>query len=87
VHEVAGHGLAAVVTPGVRFVSLSTVALQTTGDSRAVAARGSIANVIVGAAALGVFHRPARFSTGAYFVWLFGVLFVALLGPGIDLTR
>jgi hypothetical protein len=74
VHEVAGHGIAAVIIPGVRLVSLSTVALQTTGNSRAVAACGSIANVIVGAAAIAVFHRLTRFSTGAYFAWLFGSL-------------
>jgi hypothetical protein len=74
VHEVLGHGLAALVTPGVRLVSLSTVALQTTGDSRAVAAWGSIANVLVGLAAIGLFHRRTRFSTAAYFCWIFGSL-------------
>ena len=74
VHEVLGHGIAALMVPGVRFVSLSTVALQTTGDSRIVAAAGSIANVLVGAAALGLFHRRARFSAAGYFLWLFGSL-------------
>src|SRR6195256_6517772 len=72
VHEVAGHGIAALMVPGVRVLSLSTVALQTTGDSRIVAAAGSIANVLVGAAALGLFHRRARFSAAGYFFWLFG---------------
>src|SRR6266850_3128772 len=74
VHEVAGHGIAALMIPGVRFISLSTVALQTTGDSRVVAAAGSIANVLVAAAALGRFHRLSRFSAGGYFLWLFGSL-------------
>ena len=47
VHEVAGHGLAALMVP-VRVLSLSTVALQTTGNIRTVAAAGSIANVLAG---------------------------------------
>ena len=62
------------MVPGVRIVSLSTVALQTTGDTRIVAAAGSIANVVVGAAALGLFRRLARFSAAEYFLWLFGSL-------------
>ena len=74
VHEVAGHGVAALLVPGVRVVSLSTVALQTTGDSRIVAAAGSIANVLIGSVALGLFHRLSRFSPSAYFFWLFGSL-------------
>ena len=49
VHEVGGHGSAALMVPGVRVISLSTVALQTTGISRIVAAAGSEANVLVGA--------------------------------------
>jgi hypothetical protein len=74
VHEVVGHGLVALVVPGVRVVSLSSVALQTTGNSRIVAAAGSIANVLVGSAALAHFYRRVRFSSGAYFFWLFGSL-------------
>jgi hypothetical protein len=73
-HEVAGHGLATLLVPGVRAVSLSTVALQTTGTSRLVAAAGSIANLVAGGAALVFFHRRERFSPGAYFLWLFGSL-------------
>jgi hypothetical protein len=72
VHEVVGHGIAALMTPGIRLVSLSTVALQSTGSSRVVAACGSIANVLVGAADLGVFQRLPPFSPAAYFLWLFG---------------
>src|SRR6266851_1135775 len=92
VHEVVGHGIAALLVPGVRILSLSTVALQTTGDSRFVAAAGSIANVVVGAAALALFHRATRFSATAYFLWLFGSvnlmngsgypLYSAILGYG-----
>lgn len=74
VHEVVGHGIAALMVPGVRVLSLSTVALQTTGNSRIVAAAGSIANVLVGVGALGLFHRLARFSATGYFFWLFGSL-------------
>ena len=33
VHEMAGHGLAALMVPGVRVLILSTVALNTTGNS------------------------------------------------------
>jgi len=70
-----GHGIAALMVPGVRVVSLSTVALQTTGNnSRIVASAGSIANVLFGAAAFGLFHRLARFSATGYFWWLFGSL-------------
>jgi hypothetical protein len=92
VHEVVGHGLVALVVPGVRIVSLSTVALQTTGDSRIVAAAGSIANVLIGCLALARFHRSGRFSPGSYFFWLFGSLnllngsgyplYSAILGSG-----
>jgi hypothetical protein len=74
VHEVAGHGVAALLIPGVRVVSLSTVALQTTGDSRIVAAAGSIANLLAGAATLSLFHRRRSFAAADYFCWLFGSL-------------
>jgi hypothetical protein len=73
-HEIAGHGLAALLVPGIRIESLSSVALQTTGESRIVAAAGSIANVLVGLMALGLFHRQTRFSAAPYFLWLFGSL-------------
>src|SRR5262249_12951881 len=71
-HEVAGHGTAALLLPDVQVISLSSVALQTTGSSRIVAAAGSIANIAFGLAALVLFHRLRRFSGGAYFAWLFG---------------
>jgi hypothetical protein len=74
VHEALGHGLVALTIPGVRLLSLSTVALQTSEENRAIAASGAIANVIVGIAALVVFHRLDKFTAGAYFCWLFGSL-------------
>jgi len=92
VHEVVGHALAALLVPGVRIVSLSTVALQTTGSSRIVAAAGTIANLVVGAVALAAFHGRTRLSPFAYFLWLFGAvnllngsgypLYSAILGSG-----
>jgi hypothetical protein len=92
VHEVLGHGLAVLFVPGVQALSLSSVALQTTGVSRLVAAAGSLANIVVGACALLFFHRHDRFSPGAYFLWLFAAvnllngsgypLYSAVLGSG-----
>ena len=66
VHEVAGHGTAALMIPDVSVLSLSTVALQTSRDSRVVAACGSIANIAFGAAALLVLPRFRRLSATAY---------------------
>jgi len=74
VHEVAGHGLAVLLVPGVQAISLSSVALQTTGESRLVAAAGSMANIIVGCVAMALFQRQRRFSASAYFLWLFGAV-------------
>jgi len=74
VHEVAGHGLAVLLVPGVQAISLSSVALQTTGESRLVAAAGSMANIIAGCIAMALFQRRRRFSAGAYFLWLFGAV-------------
>lgn len=92
VHEVIGHGLAVLLVPGVQAISLSSVALQTTGESRLVAAAGSMANIIVGCVAMALFQRQRRFSAGAYFCWLFGAvnllngcgypLYSAILGSG-----
>ena len=92
VHEVIGHGLAVLFVPGVSAISLSSVALQTTGESRLVAAAGSLANIIIGGAALVGGHQHRRFSPNAYFLWLFGavnllngsgyLLYSAILGSG-----
>lgn len=70
VHEVFGHGLMCALT-GVRALSLSTVALETTSSSRLVAAAGSIANVVAGMAAMMLFDRGGSFSPARYFLWLF----------------
>lgn len=73
VHEVAGHTLVARLS-GIRVVSISTVAIQTAQKSRAVAAAGTIANVVCGALALALAERRRRFSSGTYCLWLFGVV-------------
>src|SRR5262245_34981924 len=92
VHEVAGHGIAALLVPGIDVMSLRSVELQTTGESRIVAAAGSIANVLAGSAALVLFHRRRRVSPAAFFLWLLGSinllngsgypLYSAVLGSG-----
>jgi hypothetical protein len=92
VHEVIGHGLAVFLVPGVSAISLSSVALQTTGESRFVAAAGSLANIVIGSAALVHFHRQRRFSPNMCFLWLFAAvnllngsgypLYSAILGSG-----
>lgn len=92
VHEVIGHGLAVLLVPGVQAISLSSVALQTTGESRLVAAAGSLANIFVGCAAMALFQRQRRFSPTTYFLWLFAAvnllngcgypLYSAILGSG-----
>jgi len=73
VHEVLGHGLACVLT-GVRALSLSTVALQTSASNRFVAAAGSVANVLAGLVAMSLFRRGKTFGATRYFLWLFAAL-------------
>ena len=72
VHEILGHGLAVLLVPGVQAISLSSVALQTTGQSRLVAAAGSLANIFIGCAAMAglaipslVENKVGRRETGA----------------------
>ena len=74
IHEVLGHGVACALTPGVRALSLSTVALQTSAQSRFVASAGSIANLAVGAVLLAVVDRMKRFGLTGYFLWLLATL-------------
>src|SRR5438046_5500448 len=74
IHEVLGHGVACALTPGVRALSLSTVALQTSTESRFVASAGSIANLAVGAVLLAVVDRMPRFGLTGYFLWLLATL-------------
>jgi hypothetical protein len=73
IHEALGHGVACALIPGVRALSISTVALQTSSESRWVAAAGSVANVLAGALLLALAPR-ARAVTNRYFVWLLGAL-------------
>lgn len=90
-HEVMGHGVACLLT-GVRPLSLSTVALQTSVGNRVVAAAGSIANVIAGTLALIAFLRETTWGPGRFFLWLFAatnllngtgyLLFSGVLGIG-----
>ncbi|HMI31075.1 MAG TPA: hypothetical protein VK527_04985 [Candidatus Limnocylindrales bacterium] len=74
IHEVLGHGLACAMTPGVKALSLSTVALQTSSESRFVAAAGSVMNVLAGLFLLDLFRLRKRFDSMGYFLWLLATL-------------
>jgi hypothetical protein len=74
IHEVMGHGVACAITPGVRAISISTVALQTSGESPLVAAAGSVANVIAGVLCFALFRRGRGFDATRYFLWLLATL-------------
>lgn len=74
IHEVLGHGLACLLMPDVSALSLSTVALQTSRESRWVAAAGSIANVLVGVLLLVLLRRRTRLDSLGYFLWLLATL-------------
>jgi len=92
IHEVLGHGTAALFSPTVSALSLTTVALQTSSSSRAVAAAGTIANLIVGLVALGLARRRSRLDATRFFLLLLGavnlmnatayLMFSAILGGG-----
>jgi hypothetical protein len=92
IHEVLGHGVASFLTPGVRALSLSSVALQTSSPSRFVSAAGSVANVLAGIAALLLARRRRGFDATRYFLLLVGavdllngtgyLLFSGVLGIG-----
>ena len=71
VHEALGHGLLSLLVPGVKLISISTVALSSTGSSRIVAAAGMIANIIAGSVSLWLFANRRQFTPGSYFLWLF----------------
>jgi len=74
IHEALGHGLACALMPGVKALSISTVALQTSSESRLVAAAGSIANVLAGVLLLSLFRRRKHFDSMGYFLWLLATL-------------
>ena len=71
VHEALGHGLLSLLVPGVKAISISTVALNETGSSRIVAAAGMIANIITGGLSLWLFAKRRQVTNGSYFLWLF----------------
>jgi hypothetical protein len=70
-HEALGHGIAALLAPGVTPVAISTVALSTLGNSRMVPLAGPLLNLILGSACLALFRRVRGFGPGAFFLWLF----------------
>jgi hypothetical protein len=72
VHEVA-HAITGRWV-GVPLLSISTVALQTAGRSRIMAAAGTSAEVIAGACALASAARRRRFGSTTYLLWLFGLV-------------
>lgn len=73
VHELLGHGLACALSPNVRALSLSTVALQTDVSSRFVAAAGSLANIVVGVVAGVLLGRRKSWDAWSVFLGLFAV--------------
>lgn len=73
-HEVLGHGLAALLTPDVHWVTLSTMALSTQGGSRLIAASGPLINLLLGLIALVCFRRRQLFDATSFFLWLFGTI-------------
>jgi len=74
IHEVAGHGLACLLSSEVGALSLSTVALQTSRSSRMVAASGTIANLVAGLLAWAACRRGGQFRPSLYFLWLLGAI-------------
>jgi hypothetical protein len=73
VHELLGHGVAAWLL-GIPVVRLSSVATQTHGASRLVAAAGPLTNLIIGALALVAFSRGRAWTAGRWFLWLFAAV-------------
>ncbi len=71
VHELLGHGLACALSPDVRALSLSTVALQTDTNSRFVAAAGSVANIVAGVMADILFRRRNAWNAWSVFLGVF----------------
>ena len=70
IHEVLGHGTATLASPAVKAVSLTTVALSTSGGSRVVAAAGTLANLLASLAAFALWRRKWGSVTLRYFLWL-----------------
>jgi hypothetical protein len=77
-HE-AAHALVGVLS-GYSMVSISSVATQSMETSRALAAAGTLANVLIGVTAWLLFRRRPLFDATGYFLWLFGT--VSLMNVG-----
>jgi hypothetical protein len=73
VHELLGHGLACALSPNIRALSLSTVALQTDVKSRFVAAAGSVSNIVAGVVAGILFRRRNSWDAWSVSLGLFAV--------------
>ncbi len=73
-HEALGHGVAALFTPGITLVSISTVALSTEGASRLVPLAGPLLNAVLGIVCMAAFRRGRGFGPSAFFVWLFATV-------------
>ena len=80
VHEALGHGLVSFLVPGVKAISISTVALNESGESRIVSASGTIANIVAGSASLWVFAIRRKFTAGSYFLWVFAAVNLMNIG-------
>ncbi|HSP35790.1 MAG TPA: hypothetical protein VLU46_15870 [Thermoanaerobaculia bacterium] len=74
VHEAGGHWLSTMFVPAVHVVSISTVGLHTQGESRVVAAAGTIANLIAGTILMWLCARRREGTTSRYFLWLAGTV-------------
>jgi hypothetical protein len=91
VHEALGHGTASWIT-GDRILSISTVAIVNTTNSRFVCAAGTSANCIIGVLCLLALRRMRAFTPLAYFLWTFGAynllnsgyLVLSAVGNGSD---
>lgn len=73
-HEALGHGVAALLSPGVSILSISTVALSTNATNPWIALAGPALNVLLGIITMAWFRRGTGFGPGAFFVWLFGIV-------------
>jgi hypothetical protein len=91
VHEALGDGTVSWLT-GDRILSISTVAIVNTTNSRFVCAAGTSANCIIGALSLLALRRMQAFTPLAYFLWTFGAynllnsgyLVLSAVGNGSD---
>ena len=69
IHEGLGHGVMCVATAG-RPLVLSTVHFECSGDTRLVAAGGTLANLIAGTLSFGAVRAVKQSAPWRYFFWL-----------------